>query len=225
MDTPGASPDTTTRRERDDLDEIGARLAAVMQPAAEPVDVAAYLLHPPPTADAIARRDRQRRFVRTGSLVGAALLAVVLLVPLPGRDHEGASPHADPVASDTAAPYPQRVDVPVAPGAPTRTSGRRAASSGHGVEETQGAGTIGGTGQPRAASPRRVAGGRGGAVPAAHVSATSSVQGAEAAPQVATSNGVAASGAAPAGASNTTSSDAPSSDMGVGTSRAGRVSG
>jgi hypothetical protein len=102
-------------------DDIGARFAAVMAPpfAEEPVDLAAYLLDPPPSAARVEQLDRRRRIVRIGSLVAAGVLVVVLLAPMPGRGggsearagRQGApSVESGTDAIDTA--YPVRVDSP-----------------------------------------------------------------------------------------------------------------
>lgn len=100
-----------------DLDRIRRRLDHVMA-GDDPVDVRAYLLDPPPTAEQLERVERRRLLVRRGSIAATAVLAVVLLAPWPGSgaaQRDEAAVAAVPAAATDAEPtqaLPVRVDVP-----------------------------------------------------------------------------------------------------------------
>jgi hypothetical protein len=109
----------------DPLDDIRHHLDDVMsggEPA--PVDVRAYLLDPPPTAEEAARLERRRLLVRRGSIAACALVAVLLLAPWPSDEEPSVARAAEtgPVADlPTDEPeLPQRVDLPLPRASPPR---------------------------------------------------------------------------------------------------------
>lgn len=118
----------------DPLDDIRLHLDDLMTGGDRPppVDVRAYLLDPPPTAEQVARLERRRLLVRHGSIAACALVAVLLLAPWPnGEDDRTIARAADPgplATAPAAQPeLPQRVDVPVRRAAPPSTRVPRAA--------------------------------------------------------------------------------------------------
>ncbi|MCW2949607.1 MAG: hypothetical protein JWN41_620 [Thermoleophilia bacterium] len=116
MDAPRKPPDGDSSVVDDLLSSIGTRFAAVVQPAPHPpVDVAAYLLDPPPSPADVERTERRRRFVCIGSLVAAVVVCAILLLPVrEGRDHAPPAESPDMSVNVDSQGFPQRVDEPVA---------------------------------------------------------------------------------------------------------------
>lgn len=109
------------------LDDIRRRFEAVTGvPDEPPVDLRAYLLDPPPTAEEQARRDRQRTLVRRGSIAASALIAIVLLAPWPSTKTPTAT--AEPAADVQQTPTTQTPELPVrvdVPASRPRAASRR----------------------------------------------------------------------------------------------------
>lgn len=94
---------------------------ADVQHARDPaaIDVATYLLNPPPSPQELDRRARHRRLVGVLSLAACIVLALVLVAPWPSdvpheqpaHATERATPHDEP-AAPTVEALPKRLDVP-----------------------------------------------------------------------------------------------------------------
>lgn len=223
------SPDAV-RPARPDHADIKARFAAVLQPPVEePVDVSAYLLHPPPSAAELERRDRRRLVVRWGSLAAAGVLGVILLVPMPGGGDvtpvgpDGSGARVEQVADDS---YPQRVDVPLAPARrPTATRVKAPANAARATVARPVATTVGR--RPAAAAVHRqpVTRRPPAATRAPQAGSQQGVSSAQSASSAGTAPAPANPVAPPNGEGVTSSTDAPTVDEGVGTSGSGGSSG
>lgn len=116
--------------DEDRFDAVRGQFEQVMAPAQEPVDVRAYLLDPPPTAEEAERAERRRQLVRRGSIVATVVIGLVLLAPWPrtgeSRSSSPQAPHASTATTPSEPVGAVRVDADMPAAVPARQPRPRA---------------------------------------------------------------------------------------------------